>query len=216
VKGGCGDVGKVQKGTNLGPNGGSELRTTVRSDGVWNTETGNPRGTESFCTCRGCGGGKGNSLWPSRGSINHGEDVGFPLRGRKGANNVNVDVGKTAGRDWDRNWRRGNMDIDFGFLTKNTLPSLAQRVRSLAIACHKKREETRRRVALMPGWPRVWMWSKICLRKEIGMRGRKVGVETSPRREMVGERGMAVMDKEGRVLRKGMEGQSCWAFATSR
>ncbi len=29
----------------------------------------------------------------------------------------------------------------------------AQRVRSLAIECHKKRFEARRRVALMPGWP---------------------------------------------------------------
>jgi hypothetical protein len=60
------------------------------------------------------------------------------------------------------------------------------------------------------------MWSKICLRKERGMRGRKVGVETSPRRETVGESGMAMMDKEGRALRMGMEGQFCWAFATSR
>ena len=123
VKGSCGDVGKVQKGTNLGPNGGSELRTTVRSDGVWNTKTRNPRGTESFCTGRGCGGGKGNSLWPSRGSVNHGEDVGVSLGGRERANNVNVDVGKTTGRNGNGNWRRGDMDMDFGFLTKDTLSS---------------------------------------------------------------------------------------------
>ncbi len=84
-------MGKVQKGTNLGPNGGSELRTTVRSDGVWNTKTRNPRETESFCTGRGCGGGKGNSLWPSGGSVNHGEDVGLALGKRERANNVNVD-----------------------------------------------------------------------------------------------------------------------------
>ena len=60
------------------------------------------------------------------------------------------------------------------------------------------------------------MWSKICLRKERGIRGLKVGVETSPRREMVGERGIVVMDKEGKDFRMGMEGQSCCAFAKSR
>jgi hypothetical protein len=123
VKRGGGDVGKVQKGTNLGPNGGCELRTTVRSDGVWNTKTRNPRGTESFCTCRGCGGGKRNSLWPSCGSVDHGEDVGFSLRGREGTHNVDVDVGKTAGRNGNGNSWRGNMDVDFGFLTKHTLSS---------------------------------------------------------------------------------------------
>jgi hypothetical protein len=36
--------------------------------------------------------------------------------------------------------------------------------------------------------------------------------KTSPRRETVGESGLAIMDKEGRALRMGMEGQSCWAL----
>ncbi len=48
------DVGKGQKGTNLGPKI-EELRNMVRSEGVWNTETKNPRGTESYCTDRGSG-----------------------------------------------------------------------------------------------------------------------------------------------------------------
>ena len=123
MKGSCGDVGKVQKGTNLGPKGGRELGTTICGDGVWNTKAGYPRGTESFCTCRSCGGGKGNSFWPSGGSVHHGEEVGVALRGREWANNVNVDVGKTAGRNCNGNWRGGNVDMDFGFLTKDTLPS---------------------------------------------------------------------------------------------
>ncbi len=38
--------------------------------------------------------GKGNSFWPSRGSINYGEDVGLALGGRKRANNINVVLGK--------------------------------------------------------------------------------------------------------------------------
>jgi hypothetical protein len=63
---------------------------------------------------RGSGGGKGNSLWPSRGSVNHGEDVGLSLRGRKRANNINVDVGKkTTRRNWNGNWRKEQMDMDF-------------------------------------------------------------------------------------------------------
>jgi hypothetical protein len=45
------------------------------------------------------------------------------LGGRERANNVNVDVGKTTGRNGNGNWRRGDMDMDFGFLTKDTLSS---------------------------------------------------------------------------------------------
>lgn len=49
--------------------------------------------------------------------------MGLALGGRERANNVNVDVGKTTGRNGNGNWRRGDMDMDFGFLTKDTLSS---------------------------------------------------------------------------------------------
>jgi len=58
-----------------------------------------------------------------------------------------------------------------------------QRLRSRDMCGHTKREEMRRRVALIPGWPREWMWSKTWRRKERGTRGRKVEVEMSPKRE---------------------------------
>jgi hypothetical protein len=40
--------------------------------------------------------------------------VGLALGGRKRANNINVDVGKkTTRRNWNGNWRKEHMDMDF-------------------------------------------------------------------------------------------------------
>lgn len=74
---------------------------------------------------------------------------------------------------------------------------LAQRLTSLDIPSHRKREEMRRLVARMPGWPSEWMCAKTCLRKERGTRGLKVDVETSPKREIFSERGTEVMERDG-------------------
>jgi hypothetical protein len=65
----------------------------------------------------------------------------------------------------------------------------------------------------MPGWPGCGQ-KLVCERKE-ECEGEKL-LSGHSRRETVGESGMAVMDKEGRDLIMGMEGQSCWAFAISR
>jgi hypothetical protein len=48
---------------------------------------------------------------------------------------------------------------------------------SVAMWGHTKRDEMRRRVARMPGWPREWKWRKICFWKDLGTRGWAVGVE---------------------------------------
>ncbi len=83
----------------MGPNGGGELGATVRSEDMGEAETGNPIGTEGFRTGRGCGGGKGNGLSPTGGSVHEGEDVGVALGRREGTNDVNVAMGKTAGKE---------------------------------------------------------------------------------------------------------------------
>ncbi len=48
------------------------------------------------------------------------------------------------------------------------------------------------------------------------MRGRKIGVDTSPSKIRSGEIGMEVMVKEELCKRAGMDGQVAWAFAMAR
>ena len=67
----------------------------------------------------------------------------------------------------------------------------------VAMCGHTKREEMSGRVALMPGWPRECMWSKMSLQKEEGIKGRKIGVEMSPKRARESVRGMEVMERKG-------------------
>ncbi len=66
-------------------------------------------------------GRKRNSLNPTGGSVNDGENVGVALRGRKGSYQVNMNVGKTTGRDRNGNRGRGNVFVNFGSLTGNAL-----------------------------------------------------------------------------------------------
>jgi hypothetical protein len=50
VKGSGGNVGYVEERGKVGPKGGNELGTPVRGDGVRNTKTGNPSGTQGIST----------------------------------------------------------------------------------------------------------------------------------------------------------------------
>ena len=54
---------------------------------------------------------------------------------------------------------------------------------------------------------KIWHW------KAAGMRRRKVPVDVSPRRVRVLLRGVVVMMRDALVVRGGMEGQICWAWA---
>jgi hypothetical protein len=85
-------VGNVKEGGKRVPDGGSELGTAVRSDGVRNAKTGYPGGNEGLCTGFGGSGGKRYSFLPTGGTVNDGENVCMTLRWRKRANKVNVDV----------------------------------------------------------------------------------------------------------------------------
>ena len=88
-----------------------------------------------------------------------------------------------------------------------------QVLESFDMDAQRKRDEMRRRVARIPGWARVCMWSKIWRWKAAGMRGRKVPVDVSPMRVRVLLRGVVVMVRDGLAVRDGMEGQVCWAWA---
>ncbi len=121
VKGCGGDVGHVEERGKAGPKGGNKLGTTVRGDGMRNTKTGNPSGTQGISTGLGGRGRKRNSLNPTGGPVNDGENVGMTLRGRKWPYHVNMNVGKTTGRDRNRSRRWGNVPVNFGSLAGNTL-----------------------------------------------------------------------------------------------
>jgi hypothetical protein len=85
------------------------------------TKTGNPSGTQGISTGSGGRGRKRNSLNPAGGPINDGENVGMTLRGRKGSYQVNMNVGKTTGRDRNRSRRWGDVLVNLGSLAGNTL-----------------------------------------------------------------------------------------------
>ncbi len=69
----CGvDLGNLQELGQGIPKGRGELGAFVRGEGVWNTETGNPEGSECLCT-RGRGNGGKRSCFNLTGcSVNHG------------------------------------------------------------------------------------------------------------------------------------------------
>jgi hypothetical protein len=198
VKGSGGDVGHVEKGGKIGPKGGNKLGASVRSHGMGNTKTGNPSGAKSISTGMGGRGRKRNSLDQACGPINDGENVGMTLRKRKGSYEINMNVGKTAGRNRNRSrwWR--NVFVNLGSLARNMLSGPEVDVTSHTVP--KEME---------------WTCWKICWRKGRGIRGRKVGVEMSPRRERVGERGIEEIWREGRSRRRGMEGHFWCSWAMS-
>jgi hypothetical protein len=79
-------------------------------------------GTESFCTGRSRGGRNRNSLSPTGGLVHEGENVGVSLGRWKRTNKVDVDMGKTAGRNGNGNVRRLIVEMHLCFLTRNALP----------------------------------------------------------------------------------------------
>jgi hypothetical protein len=90
---------------------------------VWGTpkKVGNPNRAECISTGTSRGGRKRNSLNPASGPVNDCENVGVTLRGRKGASEVNMDMGETSGGKRNRCGRGRNVFVDFGSLARNTL-----------------------------------------------------------------------------------------------
>jgi hypothetical protein len=142
VKGSGGDVGHVEKGGKIGPKGGNKLGASVGSHGMGNTKTGNPSGAKSISTGTGGRGRKRNSLDPACGPINDGENVGITLRRRKGSYEINMNVGKTAGRNRNRSrwWR--NVFVNLGSLARNTLSGPEVDVMSHTVPKEARSEKT--------------------------------------------------------------------------
>jgi hypothetical protein len=142
VKSSCSDVGHVEEGGKIGLKGGNKLGTTVGSHGMGNTKSGNPSGAKGISTGTGGRGRKWDSLDPACGPINDGENVGMTLRGRKGSYEINMNVGKTAGRNRNRSrwWR--NVFVDLGSLARDTLSGPEVDVSSHTIPKETRSEKT--------------------------------------------------------------------------
>jgi hypothetical protein len=80
---------------------------------VRNAKTGNPGGNEGFSTGFGGSGGKRSCFKPSGGAVYDGENVCVALRWRKRANQVNVNVGETMGRNGNGLRRGRDVSVDF-------------------------------------------------------------------------------------------------------
>ena len=92
-------MGDVKEGGKGGPEAGGKLRATVGDDVGWHTKAGDPGGEEGSGTGSGSGVVERFSFHPASRAVNDRENVSVSLGGGKGANQVNVDVGETAGRN---------------------------------------------------------------------------------------------------------------------
>ncbi len=107
-----------------------------------NAKAGDPGRAKGISTGLSRGGRKRNSFNPPGGSVNYGENVRMALGGRKGANKVKMDMGKSAGRKRDRRrWGR-NVFVDFGSLARNTLFGPEVDVPSHTVPKETRSEET--------------------------------------------------------------------------
>jgi hypothetical protein len=113
------------------------LGSMVRGDRVRKAKTRDPGGTKGLGTDSGRGGRKRNGFSPPSSSVHNGVDMGVALGGRKGTYEVNVNVGKTTGRNRNGGRRWGDMGVGFGRLTRNTLSGP-----EVDIPCHALPEKT--------------------------------------------------------------------------
>ena len=79
--------------------------------------TGDPGTEEGISTGVGVGGAERNGVWPASSPVNYGEEIRAAIRGRERANEVNVDVGERAVRNWNGLRRWGVVAVNLGTLT---------------------------------------------------------------------------------------------------
>ena len=107
---------------------------------------------------------KGDGLSPPGGSVNYIEQVGESLIGRQWADQVDVHVAETSGRDRDVLWT-----------CLSILPcwqvrqALAMAATSVAAHFQTNLARMRRLEACLPGWMLLWMVSKTCFLKIEGL-----------------------------------------------
>jgi hypothetical protein len=126
-----------------------------------------------------------------------------------------MNVRKTAFWNGNDRWRRQDVSVNFGFLAGNALAC------PLSVVFGRfGSDKTCRNETVCGSDARITygmnVMEKICCWNWLGTRGRNVFfVETSPKSESCGERGMAVMCRYGRLCKAGMDWYVCCAFAMS-
>ena len=116
VIGSSGLVSDIEETAKMKPKGGCELRAAVRGDDRRNTKTRDPGMNKGGSTISGSGGGKWYSFRPARGAVNDSEEIGITGRRRERANQINMNVGKSVGRDRDMLGRNFGMAVNFSSL----------------------------------------------------------------------------------------------------
>jgi hypothetical protein len=116
-----GHRGDVEEGTKMGPKGGRKLRAPVGGEMSRDPETGDPVKTESRSTIRRRGRRERGDFHPAGGAVHHGKKMGIALRGGKGTDNIDMNMGETAGGNGDGHRRGGDMTMNFGFLAGHAL-----------------------------------------------------------------------------------------------
>ena len=92
------------------------MRATVRGDDRRNTKTRDPGMNKGGSTISCSGGGKGYSFRPVRGAVNDSEEIGITGRRRERTNQINMNVGKSLGRNWNMLGRNFGMAVNFSSL----------------------------------------------------------------------------------------------------
>ena len=112
VVGSSGLVSDIEETAKVKPKGRCELRAAVRSDDRRNTKAGDPGMNKGGSTISCSGGSKGYSFQPVRGAVNDSEEIGITGRRRERANQINMNVGKSLGRNWNMLGRNFGMAVN--------------------------------------------------------------------------------------------------------
>ena len=114
------DPGDSEDGTNLCPDQGCELGSTVRGQESWDSKPQNPGRDKNSCTGFSSDGGERHSLQPSRGSVDHGEDIADPLTQGQGPYQIQMNVRESSARDWNPRDRRSSISLNYTLLALET------------------------------------------------------------------------------------------------
>ena len=122
MKTGCHNPRNSEDGTNLRPNGGCELGTSIQGQESWDSEPQNPRRDKSSSTSFRGDGGERNSLRPPGGSVYHRQEVNKPLAGGPWPHQIQMHMVKSSTRNRNPGNLGFHVGLDLTLLTLETGP----------------------------------------------------------------------------------------------
>ena len=106
-----------QDRTNLRPNGGCKLGTSIRGQESLDSIPQNPHGDKNSSTSFGVDGGERNSLRPSGGSVNHRQEVVEPFAGGQWPHQIQMHAEKSSSRKGNPQNGGFHVGLDLALLT---------------------------------------------------------------------------------------------------